>query len=754
MKLIETFECPEDGYSLMWKELLKFPGDQELFFPNSKFMHIWETLTVRQQEEQFMKLGQKQNRPWIRTICQEYMKQNSIRSQNEASLKSGGQKKTINDEQLFSQACLHKTWVQRKQEQKERDLSTSRKKQQNRPTMESQQHTLIRQNHAQSDKLLVPKKKSFEKKEDKRNTNVTDMLKQKLEKRKQNKVKPQLSRDVSKDSSTNVSQNCVGSLERDTGFFSKLTEVNPSLQRISDQSAIFTNTVSQKDSSMSILYNYDLNKKTIVKDQESPSYQKMNNSEYVSQNLVNKMIDFWSQNSQFVEKRGAFKEKELTRIQSELQKFDKYFTYLKDNHPELGDETQKQVFFLNLFNFLVMYYLALNMMSNPEAIEKIQNHNMWQAFLLNCKVVLCNHKINAFEIKHSVLRHEQQQPSISCFLLQTPQIEFFCQKFQIKDPNPLIAFGFFIPVKRLARLKVFSSKDFNNQLKQRAEEFFTKKLRFKDDSNYIYLPKILEIYFKDYGQETYIDLLRYLEDNILESYGMSQLAKFLKEFDKNQKSPESLIFEIREFCWQFHPQRMAKLFQQPQFKVLEEQLETNIILALILIIELYATYAFYVYGYLIAEVMGFGIAYLAFKISGNLLTMGRTKRKWTLWILYWLQFIVFICHFIVSLAMWINFDFISNYIAYNDIKYLQGFESFKNIAIYLGFTTLLQGLDLYMTIYFRKFLGREQIRVEDSKKRLKEMEIYQSAVQHLYQELQSQDVHDIRGTRIGKSRKL
>lgn len=61
----------------------------------------------------------------------------------------------------------------------------------------------------------------------------------------------------------------------------------------------------------------------------------------------------------------------------------------------------------------------------------------------------------------------------------------------------------------------------------------------------------------------------------------------------------------------------------------------NIIIAIALLIELYQTYALYVYGYLIVELAGLGIAYLAFRLSANLLTMGRTKRKWTLWMLYW-----------------------------------------------------------------------------------------------------------------------
>jgi len=86
--------------------------------------------------------------------------------------------------------------------------------------------------------------------------------------------------------------------------------------------------------------------------------------------------------------------------------------------------------------------------------------------------------------------------------------------------------------------------------------------------------------------------------------------------------------------------------------------------------------------------------------------------------------LVFLLHFIISLAMWINFSFLSEFIAYNKIDILKGLDSFKNIAVYLGFSSLLLGLDVYMTIYFRKFLGREQIRIEEKDKRLREFELY------------------------------
>jgi hypothetical protein len=37
----------------------------------------------------------------------------------------------------------------------------------------------------------------------------------------------------------------------------------------------------------------------------------------------------------------------------------------------------KMSFFLNLFNFLVLYHLTLLLISNPDALEQMTNYNMW-----------------------------------------------------------------------------------------------------------------------------------------------------------------------------------------------------------------------------------------------------------------------------------------------------------------------------------------------------------------------------------------
>ena len=37
----------------------------------------------------------------------------------------------------------------------------------------------------------------------------------------------------------------------------------------------------------------------------------------------------------------------------------------------------KMCFFLNIYNFLVLYNLTILLVSNPEAVENLTNYNMW-----------------------------------------------------------------------------------------------------------------------------------------------------------------------------------------------------------------------------------------------------------------------------------------------------------------------------------------------------------------------------------------
>lgn len=74
-------------------------------------------------------------------------------------------------------------------------------------------------------------------------------------------------------------------------------------------------------------------------------------------------------------------------------------------HPNfINCENTKQAFYLNIYNFLVLYQLAVLMISEPEAVALLTNFNMWQSFLQSIQVVIGGVKMNAYTIQYSILR--------------------------------------------------------------------------------------------------------------------------------------------------------------------------------------------------------------------------------------------------------------------------------------------------------------------------------------------------------------
>ena len=131
--------------------------------------------------------------------------------------------------------------------------------------------------------------------------------------------------------------------------------------------------------------------------------------------LLEGMIKFWKRFAPFIESSGNFSDKEIPKLQEKLLRVEKYMDKLYACEPKFGQddhplETEKQVFFLNLFNALVLYNLALQMVSNIETVTKLNCFNMWQAFLTQCYVRISMHKINAFTILRGFLRNSLPVP--------------------------------------------------------------------------------------------------------------------------------------------------------------------------------------------------------------------------------------------------------------------------------------------------------------------------------------------------------
>ena len=100
IKLYEAFDCPEEGYSKIWKELLKFPAHKMIYFPKTKFMNIWESLTMSQKAEIFSMLGQSQELPCVKMISKDYIRSTGISSKSTNADSSSRAQKS--DETLFT----------------------------------------------------------------------------------------------------------------------------------------------------------------------------------------------------------------------------------------------------------------------------------------------------------------------------------------------------------------------------------------------------------------------------------------------------------------------------------------------------------------------------------------------------------------------------------------------------------------------------------------------------------------------------
>ena len=122
----------------------------------------------------------------------------------------------------------------------------------------------------------------------------------------------------------------------------------------------------------------------------------------------------------------------------------------------------------------------------------------------------------------------------------------------------------------------------------------------------------------------------------------------------------------------------------------------------------------------------------SFKLGSDLLTMGRAKRKWVLEILYLMQLGSFSAHLVITGSLLLNYHLIYQIVSVNEIDLFKSINAFRNITIFLGCSALLLGTDFIMTIYFRRFLGREQIRLEDKKIRLREVELYHETLVNMH----------------------
>lgn len=257
------------------------------------------------------------------------------------------------------------------------------------------------------------------------------------------------------------------------------------------------------------------------------------NPERITDRLIDKIQEFWKRHHPMIDHRKCrFKEESLPSVQRKLEEFDKYLSQLKKplkleptsedlaffqgNMSEAVDAL-KQSFFLNLCNFMILYQLALLLISNPEAIEKLTSFNMWQAFLDNTTITLNGCKLKAITIMQVILKAtpKKQTAFPITSMIAIPKMASTSTKFKangervsgvildsleemcVVEPNPLIAFGLFLPLPGSATLHKYTVKNLAIVLRENAQEYVIKHMSIRDDYHTLILPKIFR-WFKQH----------------------------------------------------------------------------------------------------------------------------------------------------------------------------------------------------------------------------------------------------------------
>lgn len=135
---------------------------------------------------------------------------------------------------------------------------------------------------------------------------------------------------------------------------------------------------------------------------------------------------------------------------------------------------------------------------------------MWQSFLVSSSIKIGLHKLNAYTIMNKILRYKLPLPKISAFMINPPDLESECQKYQVHEPHKLLSFGLYLPLSKMPKLRVYSINDFDNELKMTARFYLSERIKLKENNLLIELPKFID-WFTDDQCSTFLDLLTIIE---------------------------------------------------------------------------------------------------------------------------------------------------------------------------------------------------------------------------------------------------
>lgn len=154
--------------------------------------------------------------------------------------------------------------------------------------------------------------------------------------------------------------------------------------------------------------------------------------------------------------------------------------------------SQKYSFWLNCFNFLIIYALIYTSYS-PKQFDE------WRKMLRNCQFNIGGYEISLLEIEKGIL---------NCYnyLNEEEQIgnEYCINKFRIVEDNILINFALSLPIQTcLFDIKIYKDDSFEEQLYQTGKNFLLKNILIDKEKKIIHMTEYLEKIRPDIIEESF-----------------------------------------------------------------------------------------------------------------------------------------------------------------------------------------------------------------------------------------------------------
>ena len=187
-------------------------------------------------------------------------------------------------------------------------------------------------------------------------------------------------------------------------------------------------------------------------------------------------------------------------------------------------------FFVNLYNFLILYGLCKHRSVN---LPKTQLE--WINFEKSVPVKIENFVITPFEIKYAILRDKMPDPNIPNPYLDGVTVY---EKFESSDQRyyftyrknePLINFALWIPTRSSPSLRIYNPGKIFEEMKENCSKYLDKTFQISSDKSTLILPSIFDWYKNDFikgGDKS--KYIFFLENNL-----KANSLKKLKMFEKS-----------------------------------------------------------------------------------------------------------------------------------------------------------------------------------------------------------------------------